>query len=152
MEGASPAQEASNRHLGMSRNHTQEKSLRQEAVMEKVVNVLTAGVTVTEEELWENYRKENDTARIEYAILELDNIEWDQTPEPDELADYFENNTIQLFNLADDPGENNDLSREEPLKAMELKSMLENWRTEVKAKMMSPNPDFRMDARYEYFN
>jgi peptidyl-prolyl cis-trans isomerase D len=69
-----------------------EKSLRQEAVMEKVVDVLTAGVVVTEEELWENYQKVNDTARMEYVTLELDKVEWDQPTDPDELKEYFENN------------------------------------------------------------
>jgi peptidyl-prolyl cis-trans isomerase D len=69
-----------------------EKSLRQETIMEKVVDVLTAGVTVTEEELWENYQRVNDTARIEYVLLELDKVQWDGQPAPDELTDYFEKN------------------------------------------------------------
>jgi peptidyl-prolyl cis-trans isomerase D len=69
-----------------------EKSLRQETIMEKVVEVLTAGVTVTDEELWENYQRANDTARMEYVLLELDKVQWDGQPTPDELTDYFEKN------------------------------------------------------------
>ena len=69
-----------------------EKSLRQETIMEKVVDVLTAGVAVTDEELWENYQDTNDTARMEYVILELDKVEWDDEPASDDLVEYFEKN------------------------------------------------------------
>ena len=69
-----------------------EKSLRQETIMEKVVDVLTAGVTVTDEELWKNYQNTNDTARMEYVILELNKVEWDNEPAPEELVEYFEKN------------------------------------------------------------
>ena len=69
-----------------------EKSLRQEIIMEKVVDVITAGVTVTEKELWENYKKTNDTARIEYVILELANVELDEEPDSEKLLEYFEKN------------------------------------------------------------
>ncbi|UCE41762.1 MAG: SurA N-terminal domain-containing protein [Candidatus Aminicenantes bacterium] len=69
-----------------------EKSLRQEIIMEKVVDVITAGVTVTEEELWENYKKTNDTARLEYVTLGLDKVELDKEPDPEKLVEYFEKN------------------------------------------------------------
>ncbi len=72
-----------------------EESLREEIVMEKTVDVLTAGVAVTEEELWENYKKENDTAKLEYVILELDSVELDTEPEPSALREHFENNKEQ---------------------------------------------------------
>lgn len=69
-----------------------EKSLRQEIIMEKVVDVLTAGVTVTDAELWENYKNNNDTARMEYVILGLDSVELDKEPDPKELEEYFQKN------------------------------------------------------------
>lgn len=69
-----------------------EKSLRQEIIMEKVVDVLTAGVTVTDEELWENYKNTNDTARMEYVTLGLDNVELDKELDPENLIEYFEKN------------------------------------------------------------
>ncbi len=69
-----------------------EKSLRQEIIIEKVVEVLTAGVTVTDEELWENYKKNNDTARMEYVTLGLDSIELEKEPDPEKLLEYFEKN------------------------------------------------------------
>jgi len=67
------------------------------------------------------------------------------------LLDYFENNTVQLFNLAEDPGEQNDLAQKEPRKAAELKAMLDDWRKEVNADMMSFNPDYRPDIKPEDF-
>ena len=51
------------------------------------------------------------------------------------LIEYFENNTIQLFNLQTDIGEQNDLSRLEPNKADELRGMLHQWYIEVGAQM-----------------
>jgi arylsulfatase A len=59
------------------------------------------------------------------------------------LLEYFENNTIQLFNLKADPEEQNDLSGSEPEKVSQLRSMLHDWRKEVGARMMTPNPDYK---------
>ena len=66
-----------------------EKSLSQEIILDKVIHVITAGVMVTEEEAWENYKNSNDTAKLEYVILELDKVELDQKPTDTELKDYF---------------------------------------------------------------
>lgn len=69
-----------------------EKSLQKEIILDKVVDVITAGVTVTDEELWENYKNNNDTARIEYVTVVLDNIELDKEPGTEVLMEYFEKN------------------------------------------------------------
>ncbi len=66
-----------------------EKSLSQEIILDKVIQVITAGVTVTEEEVWENYKNTNDTAKLEYVILGLDKVELDQEPSDAELDEYF---------------------------------------------------------------
>lgn len=58
------------------------------------------------------------------------------------LLEYYENNTVQLFNLKDDINEQNDLSSSEPEKANELKEMLHSWRKSFSAKMMEPNPEY----------
>lgn len=58
------------------------------------------------------------------------------------LLEYFENNTVQLFNLKNDPGEQNDLAKAEPAKAKELTDMLHAWRKKVGAKMMVANPQY----------
>lgn len=59
------------------------------------------------------------------------------------LLEYFENNTVQLFNLKQDPGEQHDLAHEEPQTVAELRRMLHQWRARVSAQMLEPNPDYR---------
>lgn len=44
------------------------------------------------------------------------------------LIDYFDNGQVQLFNLADDLGEQNDLSEKLPVKRTELLNQLRHWR------------------------
>ena len=61
---------------------------------------------------------------------------------PYKLLEYFENNTVQLFNLDSDLGENYDLSESQPDKVKELTAMLHAWRKEVDAQMLSPNPNY----------
>jgi len=58
------------------------------------------------------------------------------------LLEYYENNTVQLFNLETDIGEQDDLSGSEPEKVRELTEMLHKWREDVDAQMMSSNPDY----------
>lgn len=58
------------------------------------------------------------------------------------LLEYYENNTVQLFNLDEDIGEKNDLAAAQPEKAKELRRKLQAWRDRVAAQMMEPNPDY----------
>ncbi len=51
------------------------------------------------------------------------------------LLEYFENDTVQLFNLKSDIGEQQDLAISEPAKAAELLSHLQAWRTSLEAPM-----------------
>lgn len=51
------------------------------------------------------------------------------------LIEYFENNTLQLFHLKIDIGEQHDLSAIEPNKANELREMLHRWYRDVGAQM-----------------
>ncbi len=44
------------------------------------------------------------------------------------LIEYFDNSQLQLFNLADDPGEKKDLSEKLPLKRKQLLKQLQEWR------------------------
>ncbi len=66
-----------------------EKSLSEEVMLNKVIQVVTAGVVVTEEEVWESYKNNNDTAKLEYAILNLDKVEFNQELSNEELEEYF---------------------------------------------------------------
>jgi arylsulfatase A len=54
------------------------------------------------------------------------------------LLEYFENNTVQLFNLKEDIGEQNDLARARPKKAAKLLAKLHEWRKDVDARMLRP--------------
>jgi len=56
------------------------------------------------------------------------------------LLEYFENNTVQLFNLKDDIGEKNNLVNSKPAKAKELREQLHAWRKSVGAQMPTKNP------------
>jgi len=58
------------------------------------------------------------------------------------LLEYFENYTVQLFNLKEDIGEQNDISKSHPEKTNELRAKLHAWREEVGSTMMKPNPDY----------
>ena len=61
------------------------------------------------------------------------------------LLEYFENNTVQLFNLREDIGEQNDLSLTEPKIKEKLTTLLHSWRKDVKAQMPQQNPNYDAD-------
>ncbi|MBM4155452.1 MAG: sulfatase [Lentisphaerae bacterium] len=51
------------------------------------------------------------------------------------LIEWYEDGTLELFNLADDPGERNNLVSGNPAKVRELHDLLKAWRVETKARM-----------------
>jgi len=51
-------------------------------------------------------------------------------------------NEFELYNLKQDIGEQNNLTQKMPEKTRELKEMLANWRSEVNAQMLTPNPNY----------
>jgi arylsulfatase A-like enzyme len=57
------------------------------------------------------------------------------------LIEFFEDEGLELYNIDEDLGEENDLAEEMPQKARELHQMLVSWREQVDAKMPSPNPN-----------
>ena len=59
------------------------------------------------------------------------------------LIEFYEDNRVELYNLRDDLGEQNDLAARMPDKAAELRKMLHLWRSEVGARMPTPNPNRR---------
>ena len=54
------------------------------------------------------------------------------------LIEYYENGSVQLFDLEKDLGEQNDLSKAKPEITKKLLKMLHDWRDEVDAKMPYP--------------
>ncbi len=54
----------------------------------------------------------------------------------------YKNNTVQLFNLKTDPGDQTDLSESQLEMVEKLRAMLHQWRKDVHAKMMASYPDY----------
>lgn len=69
-----------------------EAGLKRDLLLNKVIQLLTANVTVREEEAWENYKKTNETARIEYLVLDKNKIEFKETPSPQDVESFFAQN------------------------------------------------------------
>ncbi len=69
-----------------------EESLKKEIVINKVIKVLTAGIAITPEELWERYKNRNESAKIEFVILETDKMELEEEPSSNKIQEYFEEN------------------------------------------------------------
>jgi hypothetical protein len=60
------------------------------------------------------------------------------------LIEWFESGRIELYNLRDDIGEQNDLAKADPDKAEQLLTALRQWRKEVDAPIPStPNPKYQ---------
>jgi arylsulfatase A-like enzyme len=56
------------------------------------------------------------------------------------LIEWYEDNSVELYNLKNDISEKHDLAKEMPEKAAELQGMLAQWRKEMKAKMPASGP------------
>lgn len=57
------------------------------------------------------------------------------------LVEQYEDDSLELYDLAGDPGESNNLAAARPEMARELRDALDAWRTRVGARMPQPNPD-----------
>lgn len=62
------------------------------------------------------------------------------------LIESFEHVRLQLFDLDNDVSEQNDLVDEMPGRVREMYELLERWRSEVDAKLPTPNPRFGDDS------
>ncbi len=58
------------------------------------------------------------------------------------LVEHYEDGRLELYHLADDPGEANDLSAREPGRAAAMKAKLAEWRRSMGAQGNEPNPAF----------
>lgn len=67
------------------------------------------------------------------------------------LMEFFEDSTVELYNLADDPSESRELSRMEPELSMDLQIELSDWREAVHAFMPQQNEAYdpeKLKERY----
>jgi arylsulfatase A-like enzyme len=58
------------------------------------------------------------------------------------LIEFYHEEKVELYNLHEDRGERNDLSKAMPEKTQELLDLLHNWQRDIDAKMPVPNPDY----------
>ncbi len=58
------------------------------------------------------------------------------------LIEFFEDDHIELYNLATDLGESKNLATQEPQRAESMRSALKAWREHVNARLPEPNPAF----------
>ncbi len=58
------------------------------------------------------------------------------------LIEFYEDNHIELYDLANDPGETRDLAASLPKDAERLRNKLKAWRESVDARMPRPNPAY----------
>ncbi|OGD28349.1 MAG: hypothetical protein A2Y56_11570 [Candidatus Aminicenantes bacterium RBG_13_63_10] len=97
-----------------------EKSIEDSIRLEKIQDLLTAGVSVTPDEVWENYRRENENARIEYLLLETSKVELPSEPGEPELEEYFIGNKDRFRVTEKRSGVAVFLNREDLKKEVEL--------------------------------
>lgn len=58
------------------------------------------------------------------------------------LIEFYEDGRLELYNLAQDVRESENLAAGDPRRAARLRRMLENWRVSVGASMPQPNPNY----------
>ncbi|TDU72818.1 putative sulfatase [Prosthecobacter fusiformis] len=58
------------------------------------------------------------------------------------LIEFYETDTVELYDLKADLGETTDLAQTQPAKAASMRSALAEWRLKVNARMPVPNPDY----------
>jgi peptidyl-prolyl cis-trans isomerase D len=68
-----------------------EAGLKKDVLVTKVIQVLTSGIAVTDDQVWEAYRKQNESARIDYLVADAAKMEA-APPSAAEVAAYFEQN------------------------------------------------------------
>ena len=61
------------------------------------------------------------------------------------LIEFYHYNNFELYDLSNDLGEQNDLSKSNPHKAKELRAKLNKWQKKMNAKMPTPNPNFSIN-------
>ncbi|MBA7635725.1 Chaperone SurA [subsurface metagenome] len=69
-----------------------EEGVRKDIITNKVIQVLTAGIAVTPEELWESYKNKNESVQMEYVAAEADKMELEEEPSLSEIREYFDQN------------------------------------------------------------
>ena len=94
---------------------------------------LLSGQTIPERPLFWHYPHYSDQGGRPSGAVRLG--DW-------KLIEVFEDGHLELFNLASDPGEQRNLARREKGRAIQLLTLLRDWRSSVNAAMPTLNPQF----------
>jgi arylsulfatase A len=103
------------------------------------------------------------TALLKGGVLRRDALYWhyphysDQGGRPagavragdHKLIEFYEDGRLELYNLAKDIRESNNLAERDPKRAKALHEMLKKWRASVDAAMPTPNPNYDPGAAHE---
>ena len=73
-----------------------EDSIRSQLLSEKLMSFLTAGVTVSDKEAEDEYRKKNEKAKIDYFVIDPAKLESKVTVTDQDQKDYYEKNKTTL--------------------------------------------------------
>jgi arylsulfatase A len=94
---------------------------------------LLSGQTIPERPLFWHYPHYSDQGGRPSGAVRLG--EW-------KLIEFFEDGRLELFNLGSDIGERRNLAGREKARAIQLLTLLRDWRSSVKAAMPTVNPQF----------
>ncbi|WP_075590092.1 sulfatase [Labilibacter marinus] len=95
--------------------------------------LLTKGMSVEREAIFWHYPHYHLEGAKPYSAIRKG--DW-------KLIEVFENDSLELYNLKDNIGEDINLAATNPEKVKELMADLKTWRTKVGAQMPVPNPDY----------
>jgi peptidyl-prolyl cis-trans isomerase D len=69
-----------------------EESISRDIIIEKIIQILTSGASVTQDEVWEYFKKNNESAELEYLFISSDKMEIKEQPSKENLMSFFEKN------------------------------------------------------------
>jgi len=98
-----------------------------------LVPLLTQKDSINRNALFWHYPHYHPGGATPYSAIRYDDFK---------LIEFFESNTLELYNLKADIGEKNNLAETMPEKVNELYDMLKKWREKAGARLPVPNPDY----------
>src|SRR5215469_3224820 len=72
-----------------------EDSVRRQIIIERLQSFITAGVTVGDQEVRDNYRKQNIKVKFDYAVINSDDLKKTINPSDTELESFFKKNVAR---------------------------------------------------------
>jgi arylsulfatase A-like enzyme len=98
-----------------------------------LARLLREGVAPAREELFWHYPHYHPGGATPYGAIRRG--DW-------RLVEFYEDDRVELYDLAADEGERTDWAAKDPERARSMRDRLHAWRAEVGAQMPTPNPDY----------